>query len=603
MPGGVRLIALFFAIFLAGPLSAFETNLVAKGAPDALHKRLTAASAALSAQRRGVTSAQEVFAAALSDYRTLVEVLYDEGYFGPVVNIRVDGREAANIPPLDAPRSIKRVEITVQPGRPFRFGQARVAPVTETTVLPEGFRTGSPATTALIRDAARAGVTGWREAGYAKAEVSGQRIVADHRQAEIDADIRLAPGRQLRFGRMIVTADSNTRVRQEAIQRIAGFPSGAVYHPDDVQKVGERLRRTGTFASVNLRERDNANPDGTLDFDATFDDNKPRRISFGGDLTSRQGVDIRFEWMHRNLFGGAERFRFETQLRGIGGQDPMDGLFSMRLDRPAVFGPDIDMYYQIGIELLDEEYYRSLHGYAGLGIKRIYSDRLFAEVGINLNRSRASDAFTAAAGIDQRNFYFAGLPGRVEWDMRDNSVNARNGFYLDARVMPFYGFKGTDSGIHAKIDGRSYLSLTRSGSIVIAGRVQVGSVMGASLTGVPPEMLFFSGGAGTVRGQPYQSLGSLTLGTEQAGGRSLLAGSLEIRGQVTDKISLVGFFDAGMVGTDAFVDSNSRYHSGAGLGVRYDVGGIGPIRLDLAMPVDGFTGDGLQFYLGIGQAF
>jgi molybdopterin-binding protein len=31
-------------------------------------------------------------------------------------------------------------------------------------------------------------------------------------------------------------------------------------------------------------------------------------------------------------------------------------------------------------------------------------------------------------------------------------------------------------------------------------------VTGADLTEVPPEMLFFSGGAGTVRGQPYQSL-------------------------------------------------------------------------------------------------
>lgn len=48
---------------------------------------------------------------------------------------------------------------------------------------------------------------------------------------------------------------------------------------------------------------------------------------------------------------------------------------------------------------------------------------------------------------------------------------------------------------------------------------------------------------------------------------------------------------------------DSPYHSGAGLGVRYDLGGLGPLRLDLALPVDGDTGDGLQFYLGIGQAF
>ncbi|MBD3764471.1 MAG: BamA/TamA family outer membrane protein, partial [Rhodobacterales bacterium] len=40
----------------------------------------------------------------------------------------------------------------------------------------------------------------------------------------------------------------------------------------------------------------------------------------------------------------------------------------------------------------------------------------------------------------------------------------------------------------------------------------------------------------------------------------------------------------------------------AGLGLRYATG-IGPIRLDLAAPIDGTTGDGVQVYIGLGQAF
>jgi translocation and assembly module TamA len=56
------------------------------------------------------------------------------------------------------------------------------------------------------------------------------------------------------------------------------------------------------------------------------------------------------------------------------------------------------------------------------------------------------------------------------------------------------------------------------------------------------------------------------------------------------------------VGRNAFPSSNSESHAGYGVGVRYDVTGIGPLRLDLAVP----SGDGLsdlQFYIGIGQAF
>ncbi|MFP3656143.1 BamA/TamA family outer membrane protein, partial [Burkholderia sp. SIMBA_052] len=88
-----------------------------------------------------------------------------------------------------------------------------------------------------------------------------------------------------------------------------------------------------------------------------------------------------------------------------------------------------------------------------------------------------------------------------------------------------------------------------------------------------------------------------------AGGRGYLALSGEVRGRITDTISLVGFYDAGFVDQDSFVSGDSEFHAGAGLGVRYNVTGIGPIRLDLAMPVSGDTEDGLQFYIGIGQAF
>jgi len=217
-------------------------------------------------------------------------------------------------------------------------------------------------------------------------------------------------------------------------------------------------------------------------------------------------------------------------------------------------------------------------------------------------RSPGSRVLSGPGDGTGRRFELITLPVEVEWDKRDDKVNASRGFFLDTTLTPFTGFSNTESGAQFFVDGRGYLSLTHSSSIVLAGRLQVGSVLGASQTGVSPEYLFFSGGAGTVRGQPYESLG-IPVGTGTAGGRSLLVASAEIRGRVTEKISLVGFFDFGAVDADTFVDKGSSYHSGAGLGVRYDLGGFGPLRLDLALPVGGSTGSGLQFYLGIGQAF
>lgn len=581
-------------VLAPGLAAALTTNLTAPGASDELRDRLTAASSIMNADTNGLDTSQELLAASLADYATLIQIMYDEGYFSPIINIRVNGREAAEIPVLDPPRTVKTVAISVQTGRPFTFGKAQIAPVTAGTKIPEGFATGQTATTGVIRDAASAGVLSWRNAGYAKAQVGQQRIVANNRQAILDADITLAPGPKLRFGQLKIPQDST--VRPEAIGKIAGFPSGEVYDPSKVQKVGTRLRRTGSFSSVTLEEAEVPNPDGTLDFKAVVVDQVPRRFSFGAAISSSQGMELSGSWMHRNFFGNAERFQIQGRVSNIGGEEDIDGGLSIRLDQPAKLGPDDSVFYLAQIGTDNQEHYSLTRFYLGGGVRRVFSDTLFAELGVNAGLSRADDVF------GERDFYMVTLPLRVNWDERDSKVSATSGYFLDSFVTPYIGFSDTESGLSGYFDARGYLSLTSTASIVLAGRVQLGTVIGPSLQDVSPEFLFYSGGAGTVRGQPYQSLGVPANGGI-SGGRSLLGVSAEVRGRITESISLVGFFDIAAVGEDQFVTSGSPYQSGAGLGVRYDLGGLGPLRLDLALPVEGTTGDGLQFYLGIGQAF
>lgn len=587
--------ALTCVLFAAGTAAAFETSLTAPGAPEDLQSRLSGASAVMGAENRGLTTPHELLAAAQSDYSTMVQVLYDEGYFSPVVNIRMNGLEAATIPPLDVPTTVSTIEVTVTVGPQFKFGTAEIAPVAPDTDIPATYATGEVATTGAIRDAANAGVTGWRAVGYPKAAVGDQNISANHVQARIDSQVALNPGPKLRFGNLRL--EGETEVREKSIRDIAGFPTGEVYDPDDLQKVGTRLRRTGTFSSVSIREDDVPNPDGTLDFTATMEDNLPRRFSFGGELSSSDGLDLSFTWIHRNVMKRAARLRFEASVRNIGGTEDIDGRIGVRLEQPDALGPDDSMFYVAEFERLNRTHYSVTRGLVGLGVRRTFSDDLYGELSLLYNYSKADDAF----GSD-RKFQYLYLPVRFEWDKRDDKINAQRGYFLDATVMPFAGLSGTDSGVQIKADGRTYFPL--GDRIVLAGRLQIGSILGASQEDVTPELLFFSGGAGSVRGQPYESLGiSVPPNGDTAGGRSYVAASLEMRGKITDKLSLVGFYDIGAVDADSFVSSNSVTHAGAGLGVRYDLGGFGPLRLDLAYPVDGSTGDGLQFYIGIGQAF
>ena len=229
-----------------------STTLTAPGADEELTNRLRGASATFSVPSD--TDVQGLLAAALSDYRTLVQVLYDGGYFSPEVSIRLDGREAAAIQPLYPPRSIDDITITVNPGPQFTFGTARVTPLPQPSEvdIPEGFSSGQIATTGAIRDANQAGLKAWRHAGHAKVALQDQDITANHVQARIDATLHMNPGPRLRFGKL--NQSGETAVNPEAIRRIAGFPEGEVYHPESLAKVGTRLRRTGTFSSVSLTE-------------------------------------------------------------------------------------------------------------------------------------------------------------------------------------------------------------------------------------------------------------------------------------------------------------------------------------------------------------
>jgi len=577
-----------------GPARA-ETvsSFVVPGASDELADELRGASLTLAALEQSTTDPADLVSAALADYRRLVETLYASGHYSGSVRIRLNGREAADIPLLSLPARIDRIAIEVAPGPLFRFGAVSVTPVAPGTALVDGFRPGEPARATLIRAATQAVISGWRDAGHAKAEPGTQRIVADHRAQTLSADIRVIPGPQVRFGELNVTGPS--AVRASRLRRISGLPEGEVFSPSTVSQVGTRLRRTGTFSSVTLEEGA-VNPDGTMDIDLTVVDRMPRRYGFGAELSSREGLDLSAFWMHRNLFGGAERLRIEGEIAQIGGQDgDPDFLLGARLDFPAAVGADTNFFLMTELERLDERRFRSDRFEIGAGVTWYARDGLEAEAAVTYLRSETEDA------LGTRDFSLLTFPTSVSWDRRDDALNPTVGTYLRVEATPYLGLSGSATGARAFVDARGYRGLN-NGRFVLAGRLQLGSIMGSSLRETYPDFLFFSGGGGTVRGQPFQSL-EVDLGGGQAtGGRSFMGAMVELRAGLTDTLGAVLFTDAGYVGPESFVNGAGEWHAGAGIGLRYDTG-IGPIRVDVAAPVHGDTGDGVQVYIGIGQAF
>lgn len=582
------------------PAQSFDTLIFRVNGPaeDTLTASLRAASILAQLEQSGETAPQDVLAAAQGDYARLVEALYAQGYYSAVVRITLDGQEAATIPPFSAPRSVTKVRVRVDPGPIFQFGKTQVAPINKRTELPQGFAKGAPAQATVVRAAAQAAIQGWRAAGHAKADLADQTITARHDDARLDVALAVAQGRKYRFGEVQVVSDS--AVRDARIREIAGIPRGEVFDPVAVDDAAQRLRATGTFRSVTVTEAETGGPDDTLDMFIDVTDRKARRFGFGAELSSSEGVMLSGFWMHRNLFGGAERLRIEGQATQLGGpgMEPDYDLIA-RFEKPAVYGPDTMFFATTGLSYKSEPDFTDRNFTLGMGVTRAFNKQITGELGIAYSRSDITDRYLP--GDPSRLLTVLSLPTALTIDRRDSPLDPTEGLFLRAALEPFSIVNTGDFGGRYGLDLRGYRAFGADDSVVLAGRLQLGGLIGPDAADAPPGFLLYSGGGGSVRGQPFQSLDADYAGT-RLGGRSFAGLSTELRVDVTDTIGIVGFADAGYIGAESFPDGSGDWHAGAGFGLRYDTP-VGPIRFDVAAPVAGDTGDGVQIYIGIGQAF
>lgn len=588
---------LLWSIACANMATALDLRIVLAEKDSELAAPLQNASLVATLQTKESPKTQDILAAARADYERIVTALYQKGYFAPVVIIQVDGTEVSKISQFANPKTIKNVTIRVDPGRLFRFGRVKIAPLAPETEVPTGFATGQPASLSVLRETVDTSITAWRDIGHAKAALKDQDIAARHQTQTIEANIALNPGPRLQFGKLHVKGTSS--VPPERIREIAGLPEGHVFSPEELENASTRLRRTETFNSIAISESDSIGPNNTLDITVQAADALPRRIGFGAEVSSLDGLGFAAFWQHRNLFGGAERLRIGAAVSGIGGQSAgVDYRIEARYDRPATFNEDIDFYIKSEIESLEEETYQSDVFTIESGIRRYVNKNREYSLGLGYRIDKSVDVF------GKRNFRVLTLPASALFDYRDEPLDAKTGFYVRAEITPFLGIKGTKDGMLTELDLRGYYTVGAEQKLTLAVRGQLGSLVGPELNNAPPDFLFYSGGGGTVRGQKYQSLAVDLGGGNYVGGRSFLGLSGEARYRINQKFAIVGFYDAGYIGPNSLPERNTGdWHSGAGLGVRYDTG-IGPIRFDLAVPVSGpGRNSGFEVYFGIGQSF
>jgi hypothetical protein len=214
------------------------------------------------------------------------------------------------------PARIERIEISSRT-RPevYTFGTAEIGPLAgehrdcPTTSAPAARQHPGLAQTPPARRIDR-----WRETGHAWRR---SRDRASPRGTATPRSMRASPSRP---GPSSVSVSWSHRVRPacaRAHRRDRRPAAGRDLSPEVLDRVAERLRDTGVFSAVALGEQP-LGPGDTMDIVATLTESPPRRFGFGAELSTDSGARVSAFWLHRNLFGGAERLRIEGEVRGIG---------------------------------------------------------------------------------------------------------------------------------------------------------------------------------------------------------------------------------------------------------------------------------------------
>ena len=137
---------------------------------------------------------------------------------------------------------------------------------------------------------------------------------------------------------------------------------------------------------------------------------------------------------------------------------------------------------------------------------------------------------------------------------------------------------------------------------MVAGRVRLGTILGAPRDAVAPSRRFYAGGGASVRGYGFQQIGPRDVDNDPIGGRSLAELAVEARVRLFGNFGLVPFLDAGNIYTGV-VPTFQGMRFGTGLGFRY-YSGFGPIRVDVGTPINPREGDSrIAVYVSLGQAF
>jgi len=549
---------------------------------------------ALEANRKKPANAAQIERRSRADGELLEQLLRSQGYYD------------ANVEPSTATSGDTiAVVLTAEPGQQYHFGSVALpgleAAGPEAERLRKAFtiNPGDPVNAQNVIAAGVALKTALGEQGYAEAKIGDQDVEINHQSHLATLTLPVAPGPVARFGKISVSGKPPFSARH--VQTIARFKPGERYKQSKVDDLRRALIATTLVSSADIQLVP-IDEGRTVNVAVKLEPAPSHTIAGELGYGTGQGARIEASWTDRNFFNpeGA------LTLRGVvGTREQLAGVTFRRsnfLRRDQVLNLSASASHQ----KFDAYEARTIQIAANIERQSnfIWQKKWTWTYGTELLATDEQGVFSPAGLKDTRTFLIAALPLGAGYDGSDSLLDPTRGFRLSGRLSPeLSAHGGRFTYARAQIDASAYRPVTDS--IVAAGRIRLGTIVGASAFNIAPSRRFYSGGGGSVRGYGYQQLGPKDMEGDPIGGRGLAEFGLEARirlKQFGGNFGIVPFFDGGSL-TEKTLPDFKDWRFAAGLGVRY-YSSFGPIRIDVGVPLNRQKGDGpVAVTVSLGQAF
>jgi len=576
------------AILAAAAENTIPYEVVIKGVDDEeLLKGMKDISDAIGLKDNPPASVSLLRRRAERDREQFMRMLRAMGYYNSEVEFEVDMADGA-----------ARVVFQVAPGPAYLLKSFKMNLGDQIQIRKEDFPSqeklgldpGAPFKAEQFLAAEKKILENLRMRGFPFPKTSERKVVVDHADHSVTADLRIDPGPAARFGEVDVRGLESTS--EIIVRRKIPWKEGDRFNEVLMELLHKDLVELGLFSTIAVTHGESLDEEGRVPVHVAVKERKYKSVGAGISYRSDEKLGINFSWENRNFMGGGERLGIVSTFSDL--TYAAEGSFR----KPSFFREDQALTISSRLAEDKPDAYTSRNLTNSALVVRDITKALKVGGGLGFKQAQIVQLG------EREDFSLVSLPLQLSWDRSDDLLDPTKGGRLGLQFAPFADLFDEDLQFSkARMTYGHYFRVLHSPSTVVAGRVTMGMLNGAERLEIPADERFYGGGGGSVRGYAYQTLGP-RVGDTPTGGKSLFELSLETRVRVTERIGLAFFLDGGNAFEDITPSSEEELFWGAGVGVRYFTP-IGPFRFDIAMPLDRRDGldDSFQIYISLGQSF